>query len=89
MSQKYGKLVIKKNAHEYSLKLNAQDEVHWLNTQRPLIENVVNFFNDRQLVDKGVSIKIDWDIENNRWYHIKFESIDDANLFEITFAEYL
>ena len=60
MSQKYGKLVIRKNAHEYSLKLNAQDEVHWLNTQRPLIENVVNFYNDIQLVDNGVSVKIDW-----------------------------
>jgi hypothetical protein len=89
MSQKSGKLIVKKNAYEYSLKLNAQDEEHWLETQRPLIENVVGFFNDRQLVNKGVTVKIDWDPDNNRWYHIQFESIDDANLFEITFAEYL
>jgi len=88
MSQKYGKLIVKKSEHNYSVKLNASNEQHWLEVQRPLIENVVSFFNDRQLVDKGVNIKIDWDKENNRWYHIEFENIDDANLFQITFAEY-
>jgi len=88
MSQKYGKLIIKDTDYKYSVKLNSADEQHWLETQRPLIENVVAFFNDRQLVDKGVNIKIDWDKDNNRWYHIHFEHIDDANLFQITFAEY-
>lgn len=89
MSPKFGKLIVKQNSHEYDLKLNAENEEYWINVQRSLIENVINFFNDRQLVNKGVTIRIDWGKNNNRWYYIKFESIDDANLFEITFAEYL
>ena len=48
MSQKYGKLIIKDTDYKYSVKLNSADEQHWLETQRPLIENVVAFFNDRQ-----------------------------------------
>jgi len=72
----------------YSLSLSGDNQQTWNKTQRPLIENVVNFFNDREMVNAGVNITIDWDAQNNRWYHISFENIDDATLFEITYAEY-
>ena len=61
---------------------------HWLEVQRPLIENVVAFINDRQMVNNGVTIKISWNEQDDRLYNMQFDSIDDARLFEITFAEY-
>lgn len=72
----------------YSISLSAESQYKWLKTQRPLIENVIAFFNDRNMVNAGVSIIIDWDAQNKRWYHITFENIDDATLFEVTYAEY-
>ena len=57
----------------YSLSLSGDNQQTWNRTQRPLIENVINFFNDREMVNEGVNITIDWDSQNNRWYHIVFE----------------
>tara|TARA_B100001057_G_C22375768_1_gene766439 strand:- start:339 stop:611 length:273 start_codon:yes stop_codon:yes gene_type:complete len=80
--------IVKTSKLCYSISLSAESNRKWLGTQRPLIENVINFFNDRQMVNEGVSIKLDWDSYNKRWYHIEFENIDDATLFEITYAEF-
>ena len=88
MSLKYGNLISKKDNYNFSVKLNVTDSEHWFEVQRPLIENVVTFINDRQMVDNGVTIKINWNEQDDRLYNMKFESIDDARLFEITFAEY-
>ena len=88
MLQKSGKYLVKHNKLDYSLRLNASNESDWNNLQRPLVENVINFFNDREMVNQGVRIHIDWDANNNRWYHIYFENIDDATMFECAFAEY-
>jgi len=89
MLKKFGKNYIVKTSNLcYSLALSGDNQRIWNKTQRPLIENVINFFNDREMVNEGVSITIDWDEKNNRWYHISFENIDDATLFEITYAEY-
>ncbi len=88
MLQKYGKLIFKSDNYNFSVKLNAMDSESWLNIQRPLIENVVTFINDRQMVNNGVTIKISWNEQDDRLYNMQFESIDDARLFEITFAEY-
>lgn len=83
-----GKFLFKRSNLDFALKLNAKGENDWNNYQRPLIENVIRFFNDRQMVNEGVKLHIDWDKTNNRWYYIYFENIDDATLFEVTFAEY-
>jgi hypothetical protein len=88
MSEKFGKFIVKKDDLSFAVKLNSISETIWTNYQRPLVENVVSFFNDRQMVNEGVKIHIDWDKDNNRWYYIYFENIDDATLFELTFAEY-
>ena len=88
MSLKYGNLITKKDNYNFSVKLNAMNSEHWLEGQRPLIENVVTFINDRQMVNNGVTIKISWNEQDDRLYNLQFESIDDARLFEITFAEY-
>jgi hypothetical protein len=88
MSQKFGKYLIKNSNLHYSLRLNASTESDWNNFQRPAVESVINFFNDRDMVNQGVKIHIDWDASNNRWYHIYFENIDDATMFECAFAEY-
>lgn len=88
MLQKYGKLIFKSDNYNFSVKLNAMDSESWLDIQRPLIENVVTFINDRQMVNNGVTIKISWNEQDDRLYNMQFESIDDARLFEITFAEY-
>tara|TARA_B100000989_G_scaffold294089_1_gene272490 strand:+ start:1136 stop:1405 length:270 start_codon:yes stop_codon:yes gene_type:complete len=88
MSLKYGNLIAKKDNYNFSVKLNVTDSEDWFEVQRPLIENVVTFINDRQMVDNGVTIKINWNEQDDRLYNMKFESIDDARLFEITFAEY-
>ena len=88
MSLKYGNLITKKDNYNFSVKLNAMNSEHWLEVQRPLIENVVTFINDRQMVNNGVTIKISWNEQDDRLYNLQFESIDDARLFEITFAEY-
>ena len=40
------------------------------------------------MVNNGVTIKISWNEQDDRLYNMQFESIDDARLFEITFAEY-
>lgn len=82
------KFLIKNSNLDFALKLNAKDEVDWNTEQRPLIENVINFFNDRDMVNQGVKIHIDWDRYNQRWYYIYFENIDDATMFELAFAEY-
>jgi hypothetical protein len=83
-----GKFLFKRSNLDFALKLNARGEADWNTRQRPLIENVIRFFNDRQMVNEGVKIHIDWDNTNTRWYYIYFENIDDATLFELTFAEY-
>lgn len=88
MSLKYGNLITKKDNYNFSVKLNAMNSEHWLEVQRPLIENVVAFINDRQMVNNGVTIKISWNEQDDRLYNMQFDSIDDARLFEITFAEY-
>ena len=88
MSLKYGNLITKKDNYNFSVKLNAMNSEHWLEVQRPLIENVVAFINDRQMVNNGVTIKISWNEQEDRLYNMQFDSIDDARLFEITFAEY-
>lgn len=88
MSQKFGKYLVKHNNLDFSLKLNASSESDWNSNQRPLVESVITFFNDREMVNQGVRIHIDWDTSNNRWYHIYFENIDDATMFECAFAEY-
>tara|TARA_B100000886_G_scaffold340455_1_gene310137 strand:+ start:636 stop:905 length:270 start_codon:yes stop_codon:yes gene_type:complete len=88
MSLKYGNLITKKDNYKFSVKLNAMNSEHWLEVQRPLIENVVTFINDRQMVNNGVTIDISWNEQDDRLYNMQFESIDDARLFEITFAEY-
>ena len=88
MLQKYGKLIFKSDNYNFSVKLNAMDSESWLDIQRPLIENVVTFINDRQMVNNGVTIKISWNEQDDRLYNMQFDSIDDARLFEITFAEY-
>ena len=88
MSLKYGNLITKKDNYNFSVKLNAMNSEHWLEVQRPLIENVVTFINDRQMVNNGVTIKISWNEQDDRLYNMQFDSIDDARLFEITFAEY-
>ena len=88
MSLKYGYLITKKDNYNFSVKLNAMNSEHWLEVQRPLIENVVAFINDRQMVNNGVTIKISWNEQDDRLYNMQFDSIDDARLFEITFAEY-
>ena len=88
MLQKYGKLIFKSDNYNFSVKMNAMDSESWLDIQRPLIENVVTFINDRQMVNNGVTIKISWNEQDDRLYNMQFESIDDARLFEITFAEY-
>lgn len=89
MSKKSGNNYIVKTSNLcYSISLSSDSNKKWVDEQRPLIENVIQFFNDRKMVNEGVSIIIDWDQYNKRWYHITFENIDDATLFEITYAEY-
>jgi hypothetical protein len=88
MYKKFGKVLIKIDDLSFAVKLNSISETIWNNYQRPLVETIINFFNDRQMVNEGVKIHIDWDKENNRWYYIYFENIDDASLFEVTCAEY-
>ena len=82
------KFLFKRSNLDFALKLNAKGEKDWNTRQRPLIENVIRFFSDRQMVNEGVKIHIDWDRNNIRWYYIYFENIDDATLFEVAFAEY-